>query len=451
MANPSYRDTALRYYVNDLPGASLPGARLQNILDCLRFGRPVTPLSLAFLQQQGLVALYRLATGALSYDRFRELALAEQSIRVEAAPAAKLAREAEARAREAEARAEARAREAAMWEKRKLDLAQAEAARLARESDPKYIAEMNLARTREAAMWEKRKLDLAQAEAARLARESDPKYIAEMNLARTREAAMWEKRKLALEQAEAARLARENDPQYIAKVKQQKLRTRYGIHTDVEQRCFGRLMDILKRVDAGQRLSEEDFVWLSFVGKDYFTEELRAAYHRLEADSFTSEFKKTHDPWAAVNASGHYRKCGCAGEADSLLGTISVEQQKSLKLKSALCTTRGGVMRDLGRWNEALRLGEKAHAFRPDDYRPCTLLGAVHWDMGNYHLGQEWFAKAVERGAKDDDVDQELRNIFFRADEAKRIQMREFLLREDPIRYAWVTQKAKAHKGRSQP
>ena len=413
MANPSYRDTALRYYVNDLPGASLPGARLQNILDCLRFGRPVTPLSLAFLQQQGLVALYRLATGALSYDRFRELALAEQSIRVEAAPAAKLAREAEARAREAEARAEARAREAAMWEKRKLDLAQAEAARLARESDPKYIAEMNLARTREAAMWEKRKLDLAQ--------------------------------------AEAARLARENDPQYIAKVKQQKLRTRYGIHTDVEQRCFGRLMDILKRVDAGQRLSGEDFVWLSFVGKDYFTEELRAAYHRLEADSFTSEFKKTHDPWAAVNASGHYRKCGCAGEADSLLGTISVEQQKSLKLKSALCTTRGGVMRDLGRWNEALRLGEKAHAFRPDDYRPCTLLGAVHWDMGNYHLGQEWFAKAVERGAKDDDVDQELRNIFFRADEAKRIQMREFLLREDPIRYAWVTQKAKAHKGRSQP
>ena len=135
MANPSYRDTALRYCVDDLPGASLPGARLQNILDCLRFGRPVTPLSLTFLQQQGLVALHRLATGALSYDRFRELALAEQSIRVEAAPAAKLTRE-------AEARAEARAREAAIWEKRKLDLAQAEAARLARESDPKHIAKI---------------------------------------------------------------------------------------------------------------------------------------------------------------------------------------------------------------------------------------------------------------------------------------------------------------------
>jgi tetratricopeptide (TPR) repeat protein len=311
---------------------------------------------LAFLQKQGLEALYHLATGALSYDSFREPALAEQSIRVEVATAARLARE-------AEARAEVRAREAAMWEKRVPALAQAEAARLARESDPKYIA----------------------------------------------------------------------------KIKQQKLRTRYGIDTYVEPPCFGRLMDILKRVDAGQRLSDEDFVWLSSVGKDYFTEELRAAYHRLEADFFAGEFKKTRDPWAVVNASGHYRKCNCAGEADSLLGTISVEQQKSPKLKSALCTTHGGVMRDRGRWNEALRLGEKAHAFRPDDYRPCTLLGAVYMETGNYNLGQEWYAKAVERGATLDSVDQDLRNIFFRADEAKQIEMREFLLREDSIRYAWVT------------
>ena len=360
MVSPSYRDTALRYCVDDLPGASLPGARLQNILDCLRLGRPVTPLSLAFLQKQGLEALHRLATGALPYDSFRELALAEQAIRVEAATAARLAKEAEEH---------------------------------------------------------------------------------------VRKAATQEKMKLALKQAEAARRARESDPKYIAKLKRQELRNRYGIHTYVEQHCFGRLMDILRRVDAGQRLSEEDFVWLSSVGEGYFTEELRSAYHRLEADFFASEFKKTRDPWAAVNASGHYRKCNCANDADSLLLTISVEQQKSLKLKSALCTTHGGVMRDLGHWSEALRLGEKAHAFRPDDYRPCTLLGAVHMEMGNYTLGQEWYAKAVERGAMVDSVDQDIRNIFFRADQAKQIEMREFLLREDPIRYAWVTLKAKAHKG----
>jgi hypothetical protein len=97
-------------------------------------------------------------------------------------------------------------------------------------------------------------------------------------------------------------------------------------------------------------------------------------------------------------------------------------------------------MRDLGRWNEALRLGEQAHG-SPDDYRPCTLLGAVHMEMGDYGLGQAWCAKAVERGATTDSVDQELRSIFFRAAQVKQAEMREFLLRQDPVRYAWVRPK----------
>jgi len=138
---------------------------------------------LVFLQKQGLEALHLLTTGTLTYNGFRELALAEQAIRVETATAKRLAREAEERT-------------------------------------------------------------------ARLARE----------------AAMEAKMQRALEQAEAARLARESDPKYIAKMKHQKLRARYGIDTYVEQHCFRRLMDILKRVDAGQRLSQEDFVWPAIPG-----------------------------------------------------------------------------------------------------------------------------------------------------------------------------------------
>jgi hypothetical protein len=93
----------------------------------------------------------------------------------------------------------------------------------------------------------------------------------------------------------------------------------YGIKTYVEQHCFSRLMVILKHVDASQRLSQEDFVWLSSVGENYFTKELRSAYHRLEADFFASEFEKTGDAWAAVNASSHYRKCSCPSDAESIL------------------------------------------------------------------------------------------------------------------------------------
>ncbi|MCB1871752.1 MAG: hypothetical protein KDI49_07070, partial [Gammaproteobacteria bacterium] len=149
-------------------------------------------------------------------------------------------------------------------------------------------------------------------------------------------------------------------------------------------------------------------------------------------------------------ASSQFRKCDCALDADTLLGTINVSQQKSSKLKSAICTTHGGVMRDLRRWDEALHLGEKAHALKADDYRPCTLLGAIHMETGNYSLGQEWYAKAVERGATVDSVDQDLRNIFFRADKARQAEIREFLLSQDPVRYAWVKPKGKTRNRRPQ-
>ncbi|NCA90173.1 MAG: hypothetical protein EOM92_15060 [Gammaproteobacteria bacterium] len=351
-----YRETALHYCVDDLPGATIPSSRLQNILASLQSGKPVTRLSLAYLQQRNLSALQRFAQGGLTYDAFRDLALVERSQRVETARVVRQALEAEQCAREA---------------------------------------------------------------------------------------AMQEKLKLACEQAEAARRARERDPAYIAKVKNQKLRAQYGVDTFIEQHCFGRFMKILKSVDAGRRLQDEDVVWLSTTAEEYFSEELRAAYHRLEAEFFSSEFARTSDPWMAVNASSHYRKCYEARKAKALLDAIDIDQQKSKKLKAALWTTRGGVMRDLSRWEEALSLGERAHAVRQDDYRPCTLLGAIHMETGHYSLGQEWYAKAIERGATIKSVDQDVRKIFFQADSAKQAEMRAFLLGEDPQRYAWAKTRVK--------
>ena len=350
---PAHLDTALSYCVDDLPGANITGARLQGILDDLKNDRPVTRLALGFLQREGLEALYRLATEALTRERFRELALTEQAKRIEVT-----------------------------------------------------AAEERVRRTEERAL----------------------------------EAALEVKTKQVREQAEAARLTLERDPKYIAKVQNRQLRHRYGIDSYVDEHCFIRLMGILRGVDANQRLNEKDFIWLNTAGKDYFSDTLRAAYHRLEANFFASEFGRTRDPWMAVNASGHFRKCGQAPDAESLLVSIDIDRQNSLKLKSALCTTRGGVMRDLMRWEKATHFGEQAHAFMPDDYRPCTLLGAIHMETGNYALGQQWYAKAVERGSTVEDVDRDLRKVFFRADKEKQAEMRAFLLREDQVRYAWVAQ-----------
>ncbi|MFP2769889.1 hypothetical protein [Oceanisphaera sp. KMM 10153] len=194
--------------------------------------------------------------------------------------------------------------------------------------------------------------------------------------------------KLATEQAEAAHRAREQDPRYIAKLKNKKLRDRYDLDIFIEEDFFAQLMSILRRVDTGKRLTDADILWLSTEAEEYYTDALCSAFHELEAVFYAEEFKKTQDPWMAVNASSHYRKCNQARAAETLLSPIKVDQLKSSKLKSALCTTHGGVKRDLERWNDAISLGEQAHGFMEMDFRPCTLLGAVYMEMGSYDLGQ---------------------------------------------------------------
>jgi tetratricopeptide (TPR) repeat protein len=241
------------------------------------------------------------------------------------------------------------------------------------------------------------------------------------------------------QQAERVRLARERDPKYIAKVKSQQLRARYGLDLFIEKHCFGRLMEILRRADAGSRFQPEDLVWLSTEGKAYFSEPLKHKFHAAEADFFISEYQRTRDPWMAVSASGHCRKSGRASEAHDLLASIPQASQKLPKLRSAICTTHGGALRDLGLWDDALALGEQAHGLTPRDYRPCTLLGAVHMETGNYEAGQSWYAKAVERGAEERSIDADLRGIIMRADMAKREEIKRFLLRDDPVRFAWVS------------
>ncbi len=268
------------------------------------------------------------------------------------------------------------------------------------------------------------------AEAARLAREAD------RDAREAVRAAAYNRERLL---ADRARLARETDPMYIAELKSQQLRMRYGLDQFIKVPFLGRLMDILSRIDGGNRLTDDDVWWLKTEGRDYYKEKLQAAFHEREAEYFAAEYSRTSDPWNAVNASSHYRKCDQAEKANDLLTSIPSERQTSRKLKSAICTTHGGVKRDLGNLQEALNLGGQAHSLTPRDFRPCTLLGAVNIELGNLDIGWEWYRKAKERGASEHSIDHDLRGIFLRADNARRENIKSFLLREDPVRYAWVT------------
>ncbi len=278
----------------------------------------------------------------------------------------------------------------------------------------------------------------AQAEQAKRVAAAENDRVAQQAARLIEEAAYRAREQAKRAKFEAERRARETDPRYLAKIAGQQLRARYDVDGYIEEALFARLMDLLRRVDGGGRLTDDDVLWLTTEAEAYFSKALRSVFHEREANFFATEFERTCDPWDAINASGHYRKCDQADRAHSLLTSIPLASQGTPKIKSAICTTHGGVMRDLGRVDEALQLGTDAHALTPKDFRPCTLLGAVCIESGDVATGMEWYRKAESRGAASRSVDHELRGIFSRVDNEKREQLKSILLREDPIRFAWA-------------
>ncbi len=240
----------------------------------------------------------------------------------------------------------------------------------------------------------------------------------------------------------AERLQRESDPKFIARQKNRELRENYGVDGFVDEVDFKQVMTILRKLDSARRLSEEEAVWLKSEGRGYASEEILRVHNRLEADYYLGEFRKTGDVWQLVNASGHLRKCDASREAHDLLVKIQDGALKQTKLKSAVRTTHGGVLRDLGRHNEALQLADEAHRLFPNSFRPCTLLGALNLEMGNIALGHEWYTKAEERGAKPGSIESEIRSLLGRMPPEKRESVMGQLLSIDPVQYAWLRKKS---------
>jgi tetratricopeptide (TPR) repeat protein len=204
----------------------------------------------------------------------------------------------------------------------------------------------------------------------------------------------------------------------------------------VESPDMRRMMLVLDRLENGAGLAEDDVVWLKT--RDHFSSEIRRVFHKNEAELCRREFEKTGDIWQAINANSHFRKANQSEKGLALVGSINVDSLQDKHQHSALLTTKGGSYRDLGRLPEALSVAEKAHALNPKSYHPCTLLGSIYYERREFGLGDAWFAKAVERGAKQDVVDSELRSLLRRVGAEKQREIADHLLRSDPQRYAWV-------------
>lgn len=229
-----------------------------------------------------------------------------------------------------------------------------------------------------------------------------------------------------------------NDPAYLRRQDAKRLRRAFGLDY-IEPEHYPRVLKLLRTLAEGKRLRSEDVIWLQTEAEGCWTDAVADAWHLIEADYLTSRWHETGDPWAAINASSHWRRGGKPESAIALTGeALASNQTLSPKVQSALATTRGAAFRTTGRRAEAKELGEQAHALMPGDYRPCTLLGAVNFELGELVEGQAWFMKAEQRGAEKALVDHDIKALLARMPNAERDRIQAFLLEQDTIRFAWL-------------
>ena len=488
------------YCISHIAAATIPNSRLSTILARMHQGLPLTKHSLDFLRQQYLPGLYLLACGEITHDAYVAGLDPISLSRHQAAKVANEARETERQALAAHFRVRKTShhsgtttqendRETERKLRRKREREADEAAlklRTMRQAEWKAQRERNCeqaAATYRTCAIRSGYAELAALDTARyfhlehlsaaasppmsdlltslfqgcpltenefaFLRQSGPDHLYQLAfgklsieeyipIAKTAEAEVLE-RKARMEAIEAARIAREKDPAYIAMIQTQALYKKYEIAL-VDESLRPHMTQLLQQIDTGNRLPDKELLWLSTVAKKHFTEVLRNAYHRLEADFCADQYHRTQDPWNVVNASGHYRKCSQPKLALGLIESLPGDRLKHPKVQSAIFTTHGGVMRDLGQRSVAIELGEKAHALMPKDYRPCTLLGAVHMELQHFETGHAWYEKARVRGAPEKGIDSELRSIFQQLDLAGREAMKNFLLTEDSHRFQWLNE-----------
>jgi hypothetical protein len=165
---------------------------------------------------------------------------------------------------------------------------------------------------------------------------------------------------------------------------------------------------------------------------------IAVAHYRLEAEFYEQEIKRTGHQWDIPTASSYWRK---AKESEQALKITDLDLGKIREgnLKSAILVTRGAAFRDIDNLADAESCARKAMKYQPNSYQPYTLMGAISYDRGDYVEGDYWFEQAIQRGAKTEDIDDELKRVFRSTkDENKRHEAAEYLLKKDSKQYAWA-------------
>jgi hypothetical protein len=252
-----------------------------------------------------------------------------------------------------------------------------------------------------------------------------------------------------------------NERQDIITFAQQKhfaiLKSKYDVSKYKDKSPSCPLYTILQKLEKEERLEATDVAWLQaneieippayqwweyeplYTSYKLFSGKILIAYHTIEAKFYEQEFKRTGNKWNLPNASSHWRKADEPQRALQLTNNLELDKIKENKLKSALLTSRGGAFRDINKLDKAADCAKKAIEYYPKSHHPYTLMGAICFELGKYLEGEHWFQEAIKRGANPRDMDSEIKRVVKNAkNENKRREVVEYLLKKDPIRYAWA-------------
>lgn len=209
------------------------------------------------------------------------------------------------------------------------------------------------------------------------------------------------------------------------------------------------LYRILQKLKTEQRLNDQEVVWLTtegWCGRRHHMwspsqlstrnerNKIYVSCYRLEALFCEAEFKRTKNFWLLASSSAHWRRAE-EPERSLSLTELDLSRIAEAKLKQALLTTRGGALRDLDRLGEAEECALQAIQYYPHSHNPYTLMGALCYDTRRYEEGTRWFEEARKRGATENDEDAEIKRILRKRNDP---ELKKYLLKKDPDRYAWI-------------
>ena len=76
--DPGRSAIAGKYFLSDVPGATVPASRLSTVLENIEQDKKLSANAFEYLRQQGYLALLSLASGESNYQEFSNLARVEQ-------------------------------------------------------------------------------------------------------------------------------------------------------------------------------------------------------------------------------------------------------------------------------------------------------------------------------------------------------------------------------------